>query len=55
MNHGLKSPDVVEIGRDGTSRAVQPVAQRPSQRSLVEASLLRCPERPDPDARSHWR
>jgi hypothetical protein len=29
---------------------VQPAAKRPSQRSLVEASLLRCPDRPGPDA-----
>jgi hypothetical protein len=29
---------------------MQPAAKRPSQRSLVEASLLRCPDRPGPDA-----
>jgi hypothetical protein len=45
MTRRFTFPHVVEIGPAGASRAVMPLVPRPSQRSLVEASLLRSSER----------
>lgn len=54
MKRQFEMPHVVEIGPIG-GRTVRPTVPRPSQRSLVEASLLRCPElrRGAPEAREH--
>jgi hypothetical protein len=51
MNHRFQTPRVVEIGPDGAFRTERPAAGKPSQRSLVEASLLRSPERGEPKPR----
>jgi hypothetical protein len=45
MERRFEIPQVVEIGPDGAFRTVRPASPRSSQRSLVEASLLRRPER----------
>ena len=50
-HHRFQTPRVVEIGPNGAFRAERPVAGRPSQRSLVAASLLRCPQRDEPKPR----
>jgi hypothetical protein len=49
MNHRFQFPRVVEIVPNGAFRAERPVAGQPSQRSLVEASLLRYPQRDEPE------
>ena len=51
MERRFETPHVVEIGPHGTSKPVRPSASKPSQRTQVEASLLRRPER-GPDARA---
>jgi hypothetical protein len=52
MSHRFQTPHVVEIGPHGALRTGRPVAGPPSQRSLVEASLLRRPERERPAPRT---
>lgn len=51
MTRRFTFPHVVEIAPDGAFRAVKPLLPRPSQPSLVEASLLRRPERDEVDPR----
>ena len=51
MERRFETPHVVEIGPHGISRTVRPSAPKPSQRTRVEASLLRRPAR-GPDARA---
>ena len=41
--HRFQTPYVVEIGPNGAYRTARAVTSKPSQRSLVEASLLRRP------------
>ena len=45
MERRFEIPHVVEVGPDGAFRTQRPAAPDASQRSLVEASLLRRPER----------
>ena len=49
MNHVFQFPRVVEIVQNGALRAARPVAGQPSQRALVEASLLLRPQRDAPE------
>ena len=49
MTHRFAFPHVIELRPEAAFRTVRPAAPMPSQRSLVEASLLRRPAR---DARS---
>jgi hypothetical protein len=47
MHHRFEYPKVTEISRVSDRDAAQVerrVTSRPSQRALVQASLLRCPE-----------
>jgi hypothetical protein len=47
MEHRFGYPKVVEVSRASERGEVRPgeqVTERPSQRALVKASLLRCPE-----------
>ncbi|MDA0162609.1 hypothetical protein OM076_20210 [Solirubrobacter ginsenosidimutans] len=50
MNRRFQFPHVVEIVPNGAFRTGRPVAGRRSQRSLVEASLLRRPQLNEPEA-----
>ena len=52
MNHHFQSPRVVEIGPNGVFRTERPAVGKPSQRTLVEASLLRCPQRDESKPRA---
>ena len=52
MSHRFQTPHVVEIGPSGALRTGRPVGGPPSQRSLVEASLLRRPDRERPMPRT---
>lgn len=45
MNRRFVVPHVVEIGPDGATRTERPAPDRTSQRALVQASLLRRPDR----------
>ena len=44
MERRFEFPHVVEISPDGAFRTTRPAAPQPSQRALVESSLLRRPE-----------
>ena len=61
MERRFEIPHVVEIGPDGAFRTERPAAPEPSQRSLVEASLLRRPSAagrtrgPEPARRAYGR
>ena len=52
MERRFEVPHVVEISPDWAFRTTRPAAPQPSQRALVESSLLRPPEsdRPKPRA-----
>ena len=52
MERRFEIPHVVEIGPDGAFRTERPSGPDASQRSLVEASLLRRPERGGPNPRT---
>jgi len=52
MNHRFQTPRVIEIGPNGALRTEEPAVSKPSQRSLVEASLLRRPDRGGPKPRT---
>ena len=45
MERRYAIPHVVEIRPDGERRAAPPDVHRPTQRALVQASLLRRPQR----------